>query len=908
MMPSFDENDEYEHNHNEPITITTMANPRHRQRPQSLQRYQPPTHPPRPQHLQALQTSNGIAFIPSTIDNDDDNHNDNDIHDNDSTIYSYDEEPSTCSTLSTERQPRFPHTPQHLVRSIMMMDEDDDDDDEDDQDSSDYDISVVPPSSSSRLRFSSFLMCGDGGGDDGSNSHYSQFSRQYFDEKPSSSLPTVPSSTDSKQHEPTSASSSSTVEAHGTSWRKVGFLARKFFIRYPHLVDHNQAQIPWFLSLTAWSKIGIGLLLLVFGSVALSSEILSSDRSLPYTCKPDPSVRIGKSYFTVTTTRDGTGGGSGGRYYTRQMPYFYIESDDEGILNTGDLTSTSHNNNVTTLLLTQHGWGHNGHKYACYMAKALKRAHDTTDSSSTTAASLSYVQQFKIIAPQFTWWESIFRDVKGRPPGFDPKKDLYWSNRYYQYGANSVTSGNVPDSISSYEVYDQLIQQVSCQHDTFHDYEEDRNDGGITGNANGNDNNNEVVYLPNLQHIKMVGFSGGGQFAQRYAIWGQGYQQSIEKCGQSQSHTSTGGSTVPSMEFIIGNPNAFAYLDEYRPVLPNVEQECRDYGFICGDPQPHAKTIEFHKPDPLASCPHKHYNSWGWGIGSFLSTTSNGTATNTEDTNSHTNTNSKDVLLFQRDQASVLQEYPYMAALTPAQLQRGIVAFGRKQVTWLAATADTCNKGRYYPSGVVLPKSCASPNSCKRSVARTTKASFDGTRMADHHTEDHCGELLQGYCRYHRIYLWWHYLQFFYGNLQQHSDSTSTNDGEYEYYYTNGNGNGGEDDYYHNETTYNDSSNDAEFLSRHEFVKIHGVSHHANRVLQSDEACCALFGQDAYCCHSANQKSAKQNKNNSSGNWNETTDGDDYYEYDNDYYEEEQGGCDGDDDDDDHWQDRYYYS
>lgn len=286
--------------------------------------------------------------------------------------------------------------------------------------------------------------------------------------------------------------------------------------------------------------------------------------------------------------------------------------------------------------------------------------------------------------------------------GFDPNHDLFWENRHFQFGVNS-SADEFKRSISSYEVYDKILTSL-CNNTNY----------------------------PNLQTLKLVGFSGGAQFMQRYSVWGAALDI-LNQCGID-------------MEFTVGNPNVFAYFNASRPVL-NVTDSCSNYGFVCGSPE---RQVSFHVPSSDA-CP-ENYNAWGWGL---------------EDIN-----------------------VPYMSAIE--DLQTGIDKFGRRKVVYLAAADDTCNKNVMYPYNEIVDYSCAVPSgSCSYSVLVSTKQ------------ESHCGELLQGFCRYQRIHIWYQYIS--------------------EYF-----------------------SYEEEFVQK--FIKVPGVKHEPKKVFASEEACCPLFGAEAQCC------------------------------------------------------------
>jgi len=425
-------------------------------------------------------------------------------------------------------------------------------------------------------------------------------------------------------------------------------------------------------SMSSWSKVGIVLLIFVLGPLIF----LMVDDGLPYICEADPSIVIQKGGFSVNIAGD-----------KKQMPYFYDSSD-------GGLDTVGYN--VTSFVIVQHGWGYNGHDYACHMAKAIKNAFpDAADR-----------QRIRMIAPQFYWLRTLFFDVTDAP-GFNPNRDIYWENKNYQFGAESSSDAHFKQSISSFAVYDVLLASL-CQNYNF----------------------------PNLETVKLIGFSGGGQFVQRYSTWGAGYESLIQ-CAKS-------------VEFFIGNPNVFAYFNASRPVL-NVTETCSAYDFVCGEPE---REVTFDIP-PRDACP-ENYNAWGWGI---------------EDIN-----------------------VPYMMAID--DLQKGINEFGTKKITYLAATDDMCNENVNYPYGVKIDYKCAVPSGkCLNTVLVSTKK------------ESHCGELLQGFCRYQRIHIWYQFIK----------------------------------DYFQYEENFN-----------HRFIKIPGVKHEPNKVFQSEEACCPLFGEEAQCCNATN--------------------------------------------------------
>jgi hypothetical protein len=156
--------------------------------------------------------------------------------------------------------------------------------------------------------------------------------------------------------------------------KQVSFLLQKFF-------SFPKWGMP-LLAMSSWSKVGILLAVLTLGALMF----INPGDDLPYVCSAKLGIIIEKGGFPIDLYP--------GSY--KQIPYFYDTSQ-------GDLDAPG--NNVTTLIIVQHGWSHDGHKYACHMARALYIAFPDINDR----------KNIRIIAPQFYWLPNSLADVYKAP-------------------------------------------------------------------------------------------------------------------------------------------------------------------------------------------------------------------------------------------------------------------------------------------------------------------------------------------------------------------------------------------------------------------------------------------------------------------------------------------------------------
>ena len=156
--------------------------------------------------------------------------------------------------------------------------------------------------------------------------------------------------------------------------KQVAFLLRKMLF-FP----------KWDMTLLAtslWSRVGVVLAV----SAIAALTFLEPDDGLPYVCSAKAGIFIEKGGFPIDLYS--------GSF--KQMPYFYDAS-------LGDFYENG--NNVTTFMIVQHGWSHDGHKYTCHMARALRNAFPNASDR----------KHIRVIAPQFYWLPNSLADVYKAP-------------------------------------------------------------------------------------------------------------------------------------------------------------------------------------------------------------------------------------------------------------------------------------------------------------------------------------------------------------------------------------------------------------------------------------------------------------------------------------------------------------
>lgn len=284
---------------------------------------------------------------------------------------------------------------------------------------------------------------------------------------------------------------------------------------------------------------------------------------------------------------------------------------------------------VSLAIIVFHGFhGNSGDQKACYVMDAV-RAHLRPE----------HHRRVLVLAPQYYYPKD---NVTG--------KELSWTKGGWLQGRQSYNG--FPHHLSSFTVIDELLKELTLK-GTF----------------------------PNLRTVRLVGFSAGAQFVQKYALVGKVYEQIMGVLGSSMN-----------IEFVVASPNSLTYLDNRRPVLDVIEV-C-DPGGYCNTAKVRGTKFEFRVPE-ITQCPAT-YNNWKYGLGGKL--------------------------------------VPY---LNSVNLSAAIKSFGKKKITYLAGSLDTCNN-----RATALP--------CQK---RCRGTGCDGRCMAN----------LQGFCRHMRLHTWFQYVDDFYG-------------------------------------------------------------------------------------------------------------------------------------------------
>jgi len=205
------------------------------------------------------------------------------------------------------------------------------------------------------------------------------------------------------------------------------------------------------------------------------------------------------------------------------------------------------NTAVQLVFIVFHGFHNNdGDRKACYLMDAVRSQLNESNQ-----------RRVLVVAPQF-----YTIDDKA------PDSELTWAWGHWRLGEESNTGS--PETVSSFLVMDEMMQVLV-------------NSGRF----------------PNLRKIKLVGFSAGGQFVQRYAAFGQAYVRLV------------GG---PSIEFVVASPNYLSYFDMRRPVL-NVSSFCRDGGY-CHIGTVQSSRFNFEVPSDLPC--GTSYHTWPYGVAGSL--------------------------------------------------------------------------------------------------------------------------------------------------------------------------------------------------------------------------------------------------------------------------------------------------
>eukprot|EP00966_Prymnesium_polylepis_P047767 1106486-Prymnesium_polylepis.1 len=160
---------------------------------------------------------------------------------------------------------------------------------------------------------------------------------------------------------------------------------------------------------------------------------------------------------------------------------------------------------VTSVIIVNHGGGRNGYEYFCYMQNAVLEQLKVSHSS------------VLVIAPQFYTCNdgSYCDDTLSSTYALDKSSDMFWEWNSGWMKADLSSSEASGGRMSSFAVYDELLLSLESS-----------------------------GRLPNLKHIKLARYSGGGQSMQRYAV-----------AGQSLS------SLKSQVSFFIGSPSSVFYFD-----------------------------------------------------------------------------------------------------------------------------------------------------------------------------------------------------------------------------------------------------------------------------------------------------------------------------------------------------------
>jgi len=238
---------------------------------------------------------------------------------------------------------------------------------------------------------------------------------------------------------------------------------------------------------------------------------------------------------------------------------------------------------VSLAIIVFHGYhGNNGDQKACYVMDAVR-----------AQLRPKHHRRVLILAPQFYY-----------PTDNHTSKEFSWTRGGWLQGRQSFNG--FPHRLSSFAVVDELLKELTLK-GTF----------------------------PNLRTVRLVGFSAGGQFVQKYAAFGQAYEQITGVLGSSTS-----------FEFVVASPNTLTYFDNRRPVLDIVEV-CEQGGY-CNTAMVRGTKFEFRVP-VNSQCNTTH-NNWKYGLGGNL--------------------------------------VPYLSSVN---LSAAITSFGNKKITYLVGSRDTCN-------------------------------------------------------------------------------------------------------------------------------------------------------------------------------------------------------------------------
>ena len=191
--------------------------------------------------------------------------------------------------------------------------------------------------------------------------------------------------------------------------------------------------------------------------------------------------------------------------------YFLVGESDYKITYFSPSNLSFKNNNIRRLVIVLHG----------NSRTALTRQNDIVQAANTEGKYLETL----IISPHFISNQEL---VDNNLDDYH----LYWRDNGWMEGALSSSSGAYPreESFSSFEVVDDIISQI------------------ILGNN-----------FPNLRQVVLTGFSGGGQFMNRYA-------------SSNRVHELFEKDYNIDFQYLIASPSSYMYFNEERRVDGSTEQ------------------------------------------------------------------------------------------------------------------------------------------------------------------------------------------------------------------------------------------------------------------------------------------------------------------------------------------------
>mgnify|MGYP001469768475 FL=1 len=191
--------------------------------------------------------------------------------------------------------------------------------------------------------------------------------------------------------------------------------------------------------------------------------------------------------------------------------YFLVGDSDYKITYFSPSNLSFKNNNIRRLVIVLHG----------NSRTALTRQNDIVQAANTEGKYLETL----IISPHFISNQEL---VDNNLDDYH----LYWRDNGWMEGSLSSSSGAYPreESFSSFEVVDDIISQI------------------ILGNN-----------FPNLRQVVLTGFSGGGQFMNRYA-------------SSNRVHELFEKDYNIDFQYLIASPSSYMYFNEERRVDGSTEQ------------------------------------------------------------------------------------------------------------------------------------------------------------------------------------------------------------------------------------------------------------------------------------------------------------------------------------------------